>query len=145
MKTIVALGTLREDITLNYDFSHPMKVPEVKVHKTMWSVGGSVHNTCRYLSLISTNLNIRMCMANYVLLLQRVNQDAIADNYRIITTETELREYPISIIGVREDGDKQLLSYDPVTDTELLLLFEREAKKLILYTLHFTRLTIIIS
>lgn len=127
MKTVVALGTLREDITLNYDFSHPMKVPEVKVHKAKWSVGGSVHNTCCYLSLNSTNLNIRMCTSNYVLLLQHVNQDAIADNYRIITTETELREYPISIIGVREDGDKQLLSYDPIMDTELLFLFEHEA------------------
>ena len=127
MKTVVAFGTLREDITLNYDFSHPMKVPEEKVQKAKWSVGGSVHNTCCYLSLNSTKLNIRMCTSNYVLLLQRVNQDAIADNYRIITTETELREYPISIIGVRDDGDKQLLSYDPVMDTELLFLFEHEA------------------
>lgn len=127
MKTVVTLGTLREDITLNYDFSHPMKVSEEKVHKAKWSVGGSVHNTCYYLSLNSTKLNIRMCTSNYVLLLQRVNQDAIADNYRIITTEKELWEYPISIIGVREDGDKQLLSYDPVMDTELLFLFEHEA------------------
>lgn len=129
MKTIVALGTLREDITLNYDFSKPMKVPEVKVHKAKWTVGGSVHNTCFYLSSNSTNLNVRMCTSNYSLLLQRINQSAIPDNYRIITTETALQEYPISIIGVREDGDKQLLSYDPIADTELLLLFEREAQK----------------
>lgn len=116
MKTVVALGTLREDITLNYDFSNPMKVPEVKANKAKWSVGGSVYNTCMYLSLNSTDLNVRMCTSNYVLLLQRVVQDTIKGNYRIITTEKELLEYPISIIGVREDGDKQLLSYDPVTD-----------------------------
>lgn len=128
MKTVVALGTLREDITLNYDFSNPMKVPEVKVNKAKWSVGGSVYNTCSYLSLNSTNLNIRMCTSNYVLLLQRVDQDAINGNFKITTTKTELLEYPISIIGVREDGDKQLLSYDPVIDAELLLLFEHEVE-----------------
>lgn len=128
MKTVVALGSLREDITLNYDFSNPMKASEVKVNKAKWSVGGSVHNTCSYLSLNSANLNIRMCTSNYVLLLQRVDQDAITGNYRIITTETELLEYPISIIGVQEDGDKQLLSYDPITDAGLLLLFEHEVE-----------------
>lgn len=140
MKTVVALGTLREDITLNYDFSNPMKVPEVKANIAKWSVGGSVYNTCMYLSLNSTDLNVRMCTSNYVLLLQRVVQDTIKGNYRIITTEKELLEYPISIIGVREDGDKQLLSYDPVTDAELLLLFEYEVEILILYTLHFMKL-----
>lgn len=126
MKTVVALGTLREDITFNYNFSLPMNVPEVKVQKAKWSVGGSVHNTCYYLSLKSIELTIRMCTSNYKLLLQRINQDAIAENYKIITSKTESQEYPISIIGVREDGDKQLLSYDPVMDTELLLLFEHE-------------------
>ena len=127
MKTVVALGTLREDITINYNFSRPMNVPEVKVKKAKWSVGGSVHNTCYYLSLKSIELTIRMCTSNYKLLLQRINQDAIAENYKIITSKTESQEYPISIIGVREDGDKQLLSYDPVMDTELLLLFENKA------------------
>ena len=129
MKTVVALGTLREDITFKHDFSRPMNVPEIKVNKAEWSVGGSVHNTCYYLALKSADLNVRMCSANYTLLLQRVNQDVTAGNYRIITTEKEWMEYPISIIGVCEDGDKQLLSYDPVMDTELLLLFEREVNK----------------
>ena len=128
MKTLVALGTLREDITLNHDFSQPINAPEVKVHNAQWSIGGSVHNTCYYLSLKSTDLIIRMCTSNYKLLLQRFNQDALAEKYKIITTKTELQEHPISIIGLHKDGEKQLLSYNPVVDKELLLLFEHEAK-----------------
>ena len=127
MKTIVALGTLREDITLNYDFSLPMNVSEVKINKAEWSVGGSVHNTCYYLSLKNPDLSVRMCSANYKLLVQRISQDMVTNNYRIITTKSKLYEYPISIIGVHEDGDKQILSYDPIVDTEVLFLFEHEA------------------
>lgn len=129
MKTVVALGSLREDITFKYDFSRPLNVPEVKVNNAEWSVGGSVHNTCLYLSLKSSDVNVHMCSSNYILLVQRVNQYATVGNYRIITTTNELKKHPVSIIGVCEDGDKHILSYDPIVDKELLLIFEREVEK----------------
>ena len=119
MKNIVALGTLREDITIDYDFSRAMNKPEVKVKKANYSVGGSVYNTCYYLSLKNDNLNVSMCTSNYSHLVQRVKNEIKTHNYRIITSESIIYEYPISIIGVRKDGEKQILSYDSIIDQAL--------------------------
>ena len=126
MKNIVALGTLREDITIDYDFSRAMNKPEVKVKKANYSVGGSVYNTCYYLSLKNDNLNVSMCTSNYSHLVQRVKNEIKTHNYRIITSESIIYEYPISIIGVRKDGEKQILSYDSIIDQALLSLFKHE-------------------
>lgn len=129
MKTIVSLGTIREDITLNYDFSKPLYKPEIKIDSGDFSVDGSVHNTCSFLALKNADLNIYMCAPNYSFLIQRLERKTSLDNYKILTIEPSLDRYPFSIIGIKRDGEKQIISYNPVVENAHVSLFYEMSEK----------------
>ena len=121
MKKIVAFGTLREDVVIEYDFSVPMKEMEVKLNKLDKTVGGSVNNTCYYLALKDSKLQVVLCTLNYIDLVGMLKKRMSCVNYRISTTQEALLQYPVSFIGLRENGEKQMISYDPIIDDSLLI------------------------
>lgn len=121
MGKVVTFGTLREDIVIEYDFSVPMEWMEIKVNTLNKSVGGSVNNTCNYLALMDSKVEIVLCTLNYADLVEIVNRRIIGDKYRISVTKEALLKYPVSIIGLREDGEKQMISYDPIVDDSVLI------------------------
>lgn len=87
MKKIVAFGTLREDVVIEYDFSVPMKEMEVKLNKLDKTVGGSVNNTCYYLALKDSKLQVVLCTLNYIDLVGMLKKRMSCVNYRISTTQ----------------------------------------------------------
>ena len=127
MKKIVSIGTLREDIVVEHDFSVPMKGMELKLNKLDKTVGGSVNNTCYYLALNDSKVQVVLCTLNYADLVEIFSKRMYCINYRISKTKEALFHYPVSIIGLREDGEKQMISYDPEIDDGLLVdLFKKE-------------------
>ena len=58
-------------------------------------------------------------------------------NYHISITQEELFQYSVSLIALREDGEKQMMSYDSVIDDSLLveLLKKEVIDAEVLYTL----------
>lgn len=128
MKKIVTLGTLREDIVVGYDFSDSMQEAEKKIDKFDKIVGGSVNNTSYYLAHKDIETQVVMCSLYYVYLVEIMRKRINCANYQISTTSNELIRYPVSIIGVKNNGDKQMISYNPVVDDSLLLdLFNKES------------------
>lgn len=128
MKKIVALGTLREDIFINHDFSVPMESTEIKLDQLYKNIGGSVHNTCNFLALKNSAIQVILCTLNYTNLVELLNKSLKCNNYTILKTNEALHQHPVSIIGLKKDGEKQMISFDPKTDDELLMdLFKREA------------------
>lgn len=127
MKRIVALGTLREDITFEYDFSVSMAEMERKLMHLDKVVGGSVHNTCYYLALKNSEIQVVLCTLNYGNLVRNFRQRLNCSNYNVLMTKGELLQYPVSIIGLKNNGEKQMLSFDPQTDDcSLIPLFKKE-------------------
>lgn len=92
-----------------------------KVNTLNKSVGGSVNNTCNYLAFLDSKLEIVLCTFNYKDLVEIINRRIIGDKYRISVTKEAILQYPISIIGLREDGEKQMISYDPIVDDSVLI------------------------
>lgn len=136
MKKVVALGTLREDIVIKFDFSTPMEKMEMKINNLNKSVGGSVNNTCAYLAKMDSQIEVVMCTLNYADLVEIVESREKINNYHISVTQESFLDHPVSIIGVKENGEKQMISYDPsIDETQLISLFKEEAKKSdLLYT-----------
>lgn len=98
-----------------------MKEMEVKLNKLDKTVGGSVNNTCYYLALKDSKLQVVLCTLNYTDLVGMLKKGMSCVNYRISTTQEALLQYPVSFIGLRENGEKQMISYDPITDDSFLI------------------------
>lgn len=136
MKRVVTLGTLREDIVIGYDFSVPMDKMEKELIKLKKTIGGSVHNTCYFLASYDYRIEVTLCTLNYFDLVEALKRRICCDNYNVLTTSEVLCEYPLSIIGLKNDGDKQMISYDPKTEEDgLMELFGKESRNAdVLYT-----------
>ena len=128
--TVAAIGLLREDIYLSYNFSTPLTVPEANTNVLFRAIGGSVYNTCRYLALSSTTINVSFFTLNYPQLIKVLAKSSVIDNMLVFTPKSELFDYPTSIVGLKENGEKQIISYDPTLNyDDLLLMFENAALK----------------
>lgn len=129
MKKVVTLGTLREDIYIKYDFSEPLKDNEINVGVLEKNIGGSVNNTCQYIALKDSEIQVIMCTQNFADLIINIQKRLRNSNYIIVSTEKDLNEHPISIVGIKDNGDKQMISYDPKPDNNCLIdVFKKEIK-----------------
>lgn len=129
MKKVVTLGTLREDIVIEYDFSIPLNKLETELIKMEKSIGGSVHNTCYFLASYDPKIEVVLCTLNYFDLVELLKKRIQCDNYSVLTTSEAVIQSPLSIIGLKNDGEKQMISYDPAAEIGgLVELFEKEAQ-----------------
>lgn len=129
MNKIVAFGSLREDITIDYDFSRTTMEPEVMLSSLRRTVGGSVYNTCRFISMMFSSSRVVYCTYNYTELIRRIQEDHFVNKALVIKyPQKRLYDYPTSIIGLKDDGEKQMLSFDPEMDLDVVNIFMEEAK-----------------
>lgn len=125
---VIAFGVLREDIYLSFDFSVPLMVTEKKIDFLKRAVGGSVHNTCRYLVSNNDSINVKFYTLNYSKLIKELISTQKYTDMCIVIPNEELYDYPTSVVGLKENGDKQIISYDPAINYDLLLpMFEEES------------------
>ena len=110
--SVVAIGSLREDIYLKHNFTRPMKSMEIKLNTYSRRIGGSVYNTCYYLSHYGNNLSISMYTPNYKQLIKQLPENQSKNFFDVITEGQPIQLYPISIIGVDESGEKRMISSD---------------------------------
>ena len=122
-KKIVALGTLREDLLLQFDFSTPIESNEVKLNSYTSVIGGSVHNSCFFLADFSKDVDVILCTPNHAMLVNRVLYNEKRDNYHLIFEGNDINIYPLSIIGIKKNGDKDIISCDnQIDDSETIAL-----------------------
>lgn len=107
--SILAIGTLRADIYLNYDFSIPMSEMEVKLTNYSRKIGGSVYNTCQFISNYSNNIEVTMYTLNHVSLIDELANNTSTNSINILTTDEPIFTYPMSIVGVDCTGEKRML------------------------------------
>ncbi|MCI8584214.1 MAG: carbohydrate kinase family protein [Dorea sp.] len=136
-KNVVAFGTLREDLLLQYDFTTPIGGDEIKIGDYKSVVGGSVFNTCTFLSDYYHAIDITLFSLNYVVLTDGMLQFCQKyHNYNINYAETAIDSRPLSIIGIKEDGDKNIISCDKAIDgSEVIDLLSKKIEDFhLLYT-----------
>ena len=105
--TVISFGTLREDITLPYDFSEGLEANEIKLEKCKKNIGGSVYNTSLFLSKEINKFEVSYITRKFS------NLSKMSNKMRTISSNIEYKQSPLSLIGVKEDGDKKIISYDP--------------------------------
>ncbi len=119
---ILTYGSLRMDISIPYDFSKPLEVFEAVIPSFAHRIGGSVYNTTRFLAeLLMRNRSsstISMIVAEGGSLYHNWGlKNRIPSNLKLLINSTTQTEYPLSIIGVDDSGDKRMLSFNPVRRT----------------------------
>lgn len=135
-KKIVAFGSLREDILIPWDFSRPVSASEVEIDDYRSEIGGSVHNTCLFLARYSDRPEVTLCVPSCEELAEKAQQREESENFRILCAGPPVKRHPISVIGVRENGEKNMISYNgrPDTDGMIDLVGQQMRKADILYT-----------
>ena len=139
LKKCLTFGTIRKDIVLFYDFTQTMTVYEHKLKECDIYIGGSVYNTSRYLTIYDESIFVTMYTWNNiksVILNDKVRED---QNNFCHETKTEYHSNsvdPFSIIGVRSDGEKNILSYDCIRNDQSALSYISDISNdyLIFYT-----------
>lgn len=117
---IIAFGTLREDILLRYDFSVPLEKMEVKLDSYKSVIGGSVYNSCLFLSNYSKTIDITLLVPNCQMQLSTLFYEQYP-NLHIIYNGSNMASHPLSIIGICKDGEKRIISCDNAANSDGLL------------------------
>lgn len=125
---IIAFGTLREDISIKYDFSNPIKIPEKRVDEYQKLIGGSVYNTCRFLADMDDTMDVIFCTHNYSGLINTIRCSGISRRLHIVIPDESPKIHPLTLIGVKDNGDKTMISCDVPVD------FKSVFEKIICYT-----------
>lgn len=135
-KKVVAIGSLREDILIPWDFSLPALASEVEIEGYRSVMGGSVHNTCLFLAGYSDKTEVTLCVPSCEELIGKAQKREKKANYQILCAGPPVKLHPISIIGVRENGEKSMISYNgrPDTDKMIALAEQHMCEADILYT-----------
>lgn len=121
---VVMLGTLREDVVFFHDFSSPMTSPEIIVREYIRRLGGSVFNTTVFLSRSCSDDIITLCIPFHEILVREFEASIVNDAVRLLHPDEPILEYPMTIIGVMDNSDKQMISFDPLlSDNNHVLLF----------------------
>lgn len=110
---ISMLGTLREDLVFFHDFSKPMYAPEILTCDFARKLGGSVYNTCQFLSTKSPKTIISLCVPYHEYLVKRFERLNKNLNINLIHPNKAIDEYPLTVIGVMDNSDKKMISFDP--------------------------------
>ncbi len=122
---IYTYGTLRLDITIPYDFADPLTIPEIKLPSCDHRIGGSVYNTSRFLANNLCTDTIEMIVAGGGRLLAELKtQCDFPQNLYFLGDATLNEKYPVSIIGVSQDGEKRMVSYDPPATSDINICIE---------------------
>lgn len=120
-KKVVAFGSLREDILIPWDFSLPALASEVEIDGYRSVIGGSVHNTCLFLAGYSDKTEVTLCVPSCEELIGKARKREKKSNYQILSAGPPVKLHPISIIGVRENGEKSMISYNGRPDTDMMI------------------------
>ncbi len=120
---ILTYGSLRLDLSIPYDFSKPLEVYETVIPNFAYRIGGSVYNTTMFLAelLISNHSlsTISMIVPEGGILYHNwALKNRIPSNLKLLMNNTTQMEFPLSIIGVDDSGDKRMLSFNPVRRTD---------------------------